>query len=135
MPDLLLELFSEEIPARMQAQAAEDLRRLATSALVERGLLYEGARAYATPRRLTLHVAGLPARQPDTREERRGPRVGAPEQAVQGFLKSAGLRSLAECEERDTGKGVFYFATIRKAGRATDSVLPEILREAVLELP
>src|SRR5581483_11023156 len=124
MPDLLLELFSEEIPARMQAQAAEDLRRLATSALVERGLLYEGARAYATPRRLTLHVAGLPARQPDTREERRGPRVGAPEQAVQGFLKSAGLRSLEEARIiEDPKRGRFYVAVTKRPGRETAGVL------------
>ena len=94
MPDLLLELFSEEIPARMQTQAAADLRRLVTDALVERGLVYEGAASFATPRRLALHIAGLPARQPDTREEKKGPRVGAPEAAIQGFLKSAGLASL-----------------------------------------
>jgi glycyl-tRNA synthetase beta chain len=91
MPDLLLELFSEEIPARMQRQAAEDLKRLVTDALVERNLLYEGAQSFVTPRRLTLHVVGLPAAQPDSREERKGPRVGAPEAAIQGFLKSAGL--------------------------------------------
>ena len=108
MPDLLLELFSEEIPARMQAAAAEDLRRLVTGALVERGLAYEGAKAFVTPRRLTLHVAGLPARQPDTREERKGPRVGAPEAAVAGFLKSAGLASLAEAKiESYPQKGEF----------------------------
>ncbi len=81
MPDLLLELFSEEIPARMQRRAAEDLRKLVTDALVERGFLYEGAKAFATPRRLALHVAGLPARGQDVREERKGPRVGAPEGA------------------------------------------------------
>ena len=95
MPDLLLELFSEEIPARMQAQAADDLKKRVTDALVERGLTYEGAVAHATPRRLALHIAGLPARQPDTREERKGPRVGAPEAALQGFLKSAGLAASA----------------------------------------
>src|SRR5438309_7589840 len=94
MPDLLLELFSEEIPARMQARAAADLRRLVTDALIERGLTYEGAAAFATPRRLALHIAGIPVRQPDTREEKKGPRVGAPEAAVQGFLKSAGLASI-----------------------------------------
>ena len=93
MSDLLLELFSEEIPARMQAQAAADLQKLVTGALVERGLTYEGAASFATPRRLSLHVAGLPDRQPDTREERKGPRVGAPEKALEGFLKSAGLAS------------------------------------------
>src|SRR6516165_4728603 len=102
MSDLLLELFSEEIPARMQTQAAEDLKRLVTSALSERGLMHEGAVSFSTPRRLALHVAGLPARQADTREERKGPKVGAPEAAVQGFLKSAGLASLDEVKiEKD----------------------------------
>src|SRR6202453_4586141 len=91
MPDLLLELFSEEIPARMQRQAAEDLKRLVTGALVEANVVYEGAQAFATPRRLTLHVVGLPETQPHRREERKGPRVGSPEGAVQGFLKSVGL--------------------------------------------
>ncbi|HMD62176.1 MAG TPA: glycine--tRNA ligase subunit beta, partial [Opitutaceae bacterium] len=91
MPDLLLELFSEEIPARMQRQAAEDLKRLITNELVDRSLTYEGAQAFVTPRRLALHVVGLPAAQPTLREERKGPRVGAPEAAIQGFLKSAGL--------------------------------------------
>src|SRR5579863_7818164 len=94
MPDLLLELFSEEIPARMQRQAAEDLKRLVTNALVDRNLIYEGAQSFVTPRRLALHVVGLPAAQPDLREERRGPRVGAPEAAIQGFLKNAGLKRI-----------------------------------------
>src|SRR3569833_388988 len=96
MPDLLLELFSEEIPARMQRRAAEDLRKLVTDALVERGCLYEGAKAFATPRRLALHVASLPARQPDLREEKKGPRVGAPDAAVQGCLKRAGLSGIGQ---------------------------------------
>ncbi len=82
MPDLLLELLSEEIPAGMQAQAAADLKRLVTDVLVARGLTYEGAQSFATPRRLALHVVGLPARQPDSREERKGPRVGAPDGAI-----------------------------------------------------
>ena len=88
MPDLLLELFSEEIPARMQARAAEDLRKLVTDRLVEAGLVYEGAKAFATPRRLALVVQGVPVRQPDVKEERKGPRVGAPDGAIQGFLLS-----------------------------------------------
>src|ERR1700694_1821350 len=96
MPDLLFELFSEEIPARMQARAAEDLRKMVTDRLVDAGLVYEGARAFATPRRLGLTVQGIPARQPDLKEEKKGPRVGAPDQAVQGFLKSAGLKSIDE---------------------------------------
>ena len=108
MPDLLLELFCEEIPARMQTQAGEDLRRLVTDALVARGLTYGGAAAFSTPRRLALHVAELPAAQPDTREERKGPKVGAPEAAVAGFLKSAGLASLDQATiQSDPKKGDF----------------------------
>ena len=94
MPDLLLELFSEEIPARMQAKAADDLRRMVTDKLVAEGLVYEGAKAFATPRRLALTVHGIPARQSDLKEERSGPRVGAPDAAIQGFLKATGLTSL-----------------------------------------
>ena len=100
MPDLLLELFSEEIPARMQAKAAEDLRKGVTDRLVDAGLLYEGAKAFATPRRLALWVQGLPGAQPDVREEKKGPRVGAPEKAIEGFLKSAGLASHRPGEDR-----------------------------------
>ncbi len=137
MSDLLLELFSEEIPARMQAQAAADLKKLVTEALVERGLLYEGAASFATPRRLALHVAGLPARQPDTREEKRGPRVGAPEAAVQGFLKSAGLASLdqAKIEADPKGKGEFYVAVIERAGLPTIDVLAQILPALIRAFP
>ena len=136
MPDLLLELFSEEIPARMQARAAEDLRRLVTGALRERGLSHEGAASFATPRRLALHMAGLPARQPDTREEKRGPRVGAPDAAVQGFLKSAGLKSLAEAKiQRDSKKGEFYIAVIEQKGRATIEVLAEVLPAVIKDFP
>ena len=91
MPDLLLEFFSEEIPARMQARAAEDLKKIVTDRLVDAGLVYEGAKAFATPRRLALTVQGVPARQPDLKEERKGPKVGAPEQAIAGFLRAAGL--------------------------------------------
>ncbi len=137
MPDLLLELFSEEIPARMQQQASEDLRKLVTNALVERGLTYEGAGAFATPRRLALHIAGLPARQPDTREEKKGPRVGAPDAAVQGFLKSAGLSSLdqAKIEKDPKGKGEFYVAVIERAGRDTKDVLADILPAIIRTFP
>src|SRR5207237_1549306 len=94
MPDLLLELFSEEIPARMQPRAAEDLQKMVTDRLVSAGLAYEGAKAFATPRRLALAVHGIPVRQPDVKETRKGPRVGAPEGAIAGFLKSAGLKSI-----------------------------------------
>jgi glycyl-tRNA synthetase beta chain len=136
MPDLLLELFSEEIPARMQARAVEDLRRLVSGALRERGLSHEGAASFATPRRLALHISGLPARQPDTRDEKRGPRVGAPDAAVQGFLKSAGLKSLAEAKiQRDSKKGEFYIAVMEQRGRATIEVLAEVLPAAIKAFP
>src|ERR671913_1568752 len=136
MPDLLLELFSEEIPARMQRRAADDLKRLVTDALVERGFLYEGVRAFATPRRLALHIAGLPIRGQDVREERKGPRVGAPEAAVQGFLKSAGLASLDQAKiERDPKKGEFYVAAIERPGRPTPDVLAEIVPAIVRTFP
>lgn len=136
MPDLLLELFSEEIPARMQRQAAEDLKKLVTNALVDRGLVYEGAKAFATPRRLALTIVGLPVRQPDTREEKKGPRVGSPDAAVQGFLKSAGLTDLAQAKiESDPKKGEFYVAIIEKPGRATIEVLAEILPGIIRAFP
>ena len=136
MSDLLLELFSEEIPARMQRQAADDLKRLVTNALVERGLTYEGAAAYATPRRLALQVVGLPSRQPDLREERKGPRVGAPEAAVAGFLKSAGLASLDQAKIAKDKKGAeFYVAVIERAGAETIDVLAEILPAIIKSFP
>ena len=135
MAELLLELLTEEIPARMQSRAAEDLATLAAEKLKAAGLVPGDVHAYSTPRRLTLVVEGLPDRQPDTSEERRGPRVGAPAAALEGFLKSAGLSSIDDCEARDSGKGVFYFAVIRRAGRAAVEVLPELLRALVLELP
>ncbi|MFK8252440.1 glycine--tRNA ligase subunit beta [Ancylobacter terrae] len=136
MPDLLLELFSEEIPARMQAQAAENLRKLVTDALVERGLTYEGAKAFVTPRRLALAVHGLPANQPDTHEERKGPRVGAPEGAIAGFLKAAGLASIEEATiETDPKKGAFYVARIHKHGRPTPDVVAEIVPDIVRAFP
>ncbi len=136
MPDLLLELFCEEIPARMQATAADNLRKLVTDALVERGLVYEGAKAFVTPRRLALAVHGLPAGQPDTHEERKGPRVGAPEAAIQGFLKAAGLASLDEATiESDPKKGEFYVARIHKHGRPTPAVIADIVPEIVRTFP
>jgi glycyl-tRNA synthetase beta chain len=134
MPDLLLELLTEEIPARMQRHAAEELRRLVTDTLAEAGLAFDAASSFVTPRRLALSVTGLPLAQQDVTEERRGPRVGAPAPAVEGFLKSAGLATLAECEERDTGRGQFYFAVIRRTGKPTASVLPDLLRGAILAL-
>jgi glycyl-tRNA synthetase beta chain len=136
MPDLLLELFSEEIPARMQAKAAEDLRRMVTDKLVAEGLVYEGAKAFATPRRLTLTVHGIPARQSDLKEERKGPRVGGPEAAVAGFLKATSLGSLDEAKiQRDPKKGDFYVALIEKPGRATLDVLADMLPVIVRTFP
>jgi len=135
MPELLLELFTEEIPARMQVRAAEDLARLAGEKLAAAGLGAQKIESYVTPRRLVLVADGVPAAQADQSEERRGPRVGAPAQAVEGFLKSTGLASLDQCEKRDTGKGVFYFAIIKRAGKPTVEVLPELLRAVVLDLP
>ncbi|MFY9969353.1 MAG: glycine--tRNA ligase subunit beta [Roseiarcus sp.] len=136
MPDLLLELFSEEIPARMQRQAADDLKRLVTNALVDRNLLYEGAQAFVTPRRVTLHVVGLPAAQPASREERKGPRVGAPEAAIRGFLKSAGLARIEDASiEKDPKKGEFYVAIIEKPGSSTKDALAEILPAIVRAFP
>ncbi len=136
MPDLLLELFSEEIPARMQARAADDLKKMVTDRLVDAGLVYEGARAFATPRRLALLVQGMPARQPDLKEERKGPRVGAPEGAVKGFLKAAGLASLDQATiQKDPKKGDFYVALIEKPGRPALDVLPEIVQAVVRTFP
>ncbi|CAN7557352.1 glycine--tRNA ligase subunit beta [Bosea sp. LjRoot237] len=136
MPDLLLELFSEEIPARMQRKAAEDLKKLVTDALVERGLTYEGAKAFATPRRLALTVAGLPVRGRDVREERKGPRVGAPDAAVQGFLKAAGLTSLAEATIiSDPKKGDSYVAVIEKPGQETVQAIAEIVPAVIRAFP
>jgi glycyl-tRNA synthetase beta chain len=136
MPDLLLELFSEEIPARMQARAADDLRRLVTERLVDAGLVYEGATAFVTPRRLALAIEGIPARQPDVSEERRGPRVGAPPAAIAGFLKSAGLASIEQARiARDPKKGDYYVALIEKAGRPAIEVIAEIVPEVVRSFP
>ena len=136
MPELLLELFSEEIPARMQARAADDLRRMVTDRLVAEGLVYEGAKAFATPRRLALTVHGIPARQSDLKEERRGPRVGGPEAAIQGFLKATGLASLEQAKiQRDPKKGDFYVALIEKPGRATLDVLADMLPVIIRTFP
>ena len=134
MPDLLLELFSEEIPARMQANAAKDLERLIVGALSDRGLLFEGVKSFAGPRRLTLTLHGLPLKQPDVSEEKKGPRVDAPEKAVEGFLRSAGV-TLAECQKQADAKGEFYVAVIQRKGRATAEVLAEIIPEAMAKLP
>jgi glycyl-tRNA synthetase beta chain len=136
MPDLLIELFCEEIPARMQAQAADTLRKMVTDRLVEAGLTYEGAKGFVTPRRLALAVAGLPARAPDLKDERKGPRVGAPEAAIQGFLKSAGLSSLDQAKVVSDGKkGEFYVAVIDRPGRAALDVIADIVPAVVKAFP
>ena len=135
MPDLLLEFFSEEIPARMQARAAEDLRKLVTDRLVGAGLTYDGAKAFATPRRVALAVQGVPARQPDVKEERKGPRVGAPDGAIQGFLKAAGLKSIADAKVQPDKKGDFYVAVIEKPGRPAIEVIGEIVPAVVQSFP
>jgi glycyl-tRNA synthetase beta chain len=136
MPDLLLEFFSEEIPARMQPRAMEDLKKLVTDRLVEAGLVYEGAKAFATPRRIALAVHGVPVRQKDIREEKKGPRVGAPEAAVAGFLKSAGLTSLDQARiEKDPKKGEFYVAVVEKPGRDAIAVLAEMLPDVARKFP
>lgn len=134
MPELLLELFSEEIPARMQMKAAEDLKSLVTNALVDQGLVYEGAQAHATPRRLVLSVEGLAQRTKDVTEERKGPRVDAPEQAIQGFLKSTGLE-LSDLTVQDDKKGKFYIARIAKQGRDASQVIAEIVPDVIRKFP
>ena len=131
MPELLIELRSEEIPARMQARAAEDLKRLVTDGLKDAGLEFDSAEVYATPRRLALVVAGLPDKQPDMVEERKGPRVGSPEQAIEGFLKSAGLKSLDRCEVREVKGAEFYFVVSKVIGRAVSNVLPNVVVSAI----
>ena len=134
MADLLIELFSEEIPARMQARAAEDLKKLVTDGLVEAGLTYAGAHALSTPRRLTLALEGLLDHSPTVREERKGPKVGAPEQAIEGFLRGAGL-TREQLEERDTPKGAIYFALIEKPGRPAAEIIAEVLEATIRNFP
>lgn len=136
MPDLLLELRSEEIPARMQKKAAGDLKKLVTDALVEAGLTYEGAREYWTPRRLTLDIRGLNARSADTREEKKGPRTDAPAQAIEGFLRSAGLTSVDQAEKMtDPKKGEFYVAVIQKPGRAAEEIIADVMPGIIRNFP
>lgn len=134
MAEFLLELFSEEIPAGMQARAAADLERLVTAELKEAGLAWTATEAHATPRRLVLWIDGLPLAQPDIKEERKGPKVDAPEQAIAGFLRATGL-SLEQCEQRDTPKGAVWFALIERLGRPTGEVLIEIIDKAIRDLP
>ncbi|MBM7068756.1 glycine--tRNA ligase subunit beta [Actibacterium sp. 188UL27-1] len=134
MPDLLIELFSEEIPARMQAKASDDLRRLVTDGLVEAGLTYASAAAFATPRRLALTVEGLLAQSPAVQEERKGPRTDAPEKAVEGFLRSAGLTA-DQLERRADKKGEVFFAVINRPGRDAAEIVAEVLAEVIRKFP
>ena len=136
MPDLLLELRSEEIPARMQRKAAGDLKKLVTDALVEAGLTYEGAKEYWTPRRLALDVRGVDARSKDVREERKGPRTDAPEKAIQGFLRGAGFASIDEAKiQSDPKKGDFYVAVMEKPGRPAEDIVAEVMPRIVRDFP
>ncbi|NTF06604.1 glycine--tRNA ligase subunit beta [Agrobacterium rubi] len=136
MPDLLLELRSEEIPARMQRKAAGDLKKLVTDALVEKGLTYEGAREYWTPRRLTLDIRGLNARSADVREEKKGPRTDANEKAIEGFLRGAGLTDIAQAQVvSDPKKGDFYIAIVNKPGRAAEEIIAEVMPGIIRKFP
>ncbi|TCT42022.1 glycine--tRNA ligase subunit beta [Martelella mediterranea] len=136
MPDLLLELRSEEIPARMQQKAAGDLKKLLTDALVDAGLTYEGAKEYFTPRRLALNIKGLTARSADVREERKGPRVGAPEKAVAGFLRGAGLDDVSQAKiQSDPKKGDFYVAVIEKPGRDAQDIIRDVMPGIIRNFP
>ena len=134
MPDLLIELFSEEIPARMQTRAAEDLKKLVTNGLVEAGLTYGSAAAFSTPRRLTLAVGDMLAASPRTVEERKGPKADAPEKAIEGFLRGAGL-TRDQLEERDTPKGKILFAKIEKPGRPASEIVAEVLEQSIRNFP
>ena len=134
MPDLLIELFSEEIPARMQTRAAADLKRLVTDGLVEAGLTYASAGAFATPRRLTLSVDGVLANSPTIHEERKGPRVDAPDKAIEGFLRGAGV-SRDDLEVRDEKKGQVYFASIEKPGRPAGDIIAQVLEKTIRNFP
>ena len=136
MSELLIELFSEEIPARMQSRAAEDLQRLVVDGLKAAGLAAGKAQSFATPRRLALVVDEVPERSADIAEERKGPRVGAPEAAMQGFLKGSGLASIDQAQiVRDPKKGDFYVARINKPGRATADILAELIPALILKFP
>jgi glycyl-tRNA synthetase beta chain len=134
MPELLIELFSEEIPARMQQKAADDLRQMVTNALVEAGLTYEGAQAHGGARRLVLSVEGLDAKAADVNEERKGPRVDAPQPAIDGFLKSTGL-TIDQLKVQDDKKGQFYLAVMRKPGRAAPEIIAEVVPDTIRKFP
>ena len=136
MPDLLIELFSEEIPARMQARAAADFKKIMTDKLVDKGLTYEGAESFVTPRRLTLCISGLPVKTADMIEERKGPKVGAPEKALAGFMRAAGLNTIEEAQiQSDPKKGDFYIARTEKKGVDASTIIGAVLEETILNFP
>src|SRR5215472_16051338 len=135
MPDLLLELFSEEIPARMQARAGEDLARMMTEAMTRAGLTIGASRSSYGPRRIAFIAEGLPAQSASTIEERKGPRIGAPDKAVEGFLRAAGLKSLDECRIVDDPKGGYYLARTEKPGRSASAIIAEAVPEIVRKFP
>lgn len=131
MADLVIELFSEEIPARLQRRAAEGFKTALVDSLTNATLPPDSACAYWTPRRLTVHITGIATKQPDLSEEKKGPKVGAPEHAIEGFLRAAGLDSLDQCEQHDTPKGAVWFAVIEKQGRKAVEVLPSLIDQAI----
>ncbi|MGZ0188340.1 MAG: glycine--tRNA ligase subunit beta, partial [Alphaproteobacteria bacterium] len=135
MAELLIELLSEEIPARMQARAATDFASQVSDRLESAALAPVSVRSFVTPRRIALVADGVPLRQPDREEERRGPRVGAPDKAIQGFLGAAGLSSLDECEVREVKGAEFYFVVRRIVGQSAESALPDIIAEAIGAIP
>ena len=134
MADLLIELFSEEIPASLQEQGAKNLKNLITNGLVSAGLTYSSAAAFHTPRRLTLAVEGLLEASPTVQEERKGPKVGVPDQAIQGFLRSVGL-AMDDLEIRDDKKGQVYFAKITKPSRFAIQIVAEVLEATIHNFP
>src|SRR5207244_9810786 len=135
VPRVPLDLLPEQIPARMQRRAMADLSGLLREKLAVAEIPATNLRGYVTPRRLAIIAEGIPEVQPDRTEERRGPRVGAPQAAIDGFLRSAGLASIDQCEIRDSGRAEFYFTVLHHPGRPAAQVLPEIIRAAMTELP
>ncbi|MFN4088969.1 MAG: glycine--tRNA ligase subunit beta [Alphaproteobacteria bacterium] len=135
MAELLIEVLTEEIPARMQARAAQDFKRLLTERLAGAGLAFDTARAFVTPRRLAVVIDGLPERQPDTTEERKGPKVGAPDKAVEGFLRAAGVSGLDQCEQREVGNALVWFVVRKREGLPTREVLPDLIAGAIRDIP
>ncbi|HBU63440.1 MAG TPA: glycine--tRNA ligase subunit beta, partial [Oceanicaulis sp.] len=135
MAQFLFEIFCEEIPARMQARAEEDLARLMSDRLKEAGLKWDSLEAFSGPRRLGLVIEGLPLKTEDVREERKGPRTDAPEKALEGFMRGAGITSLDQCKIEEGKKGSFYIAVIEKPGRDTAEVIAEAIPDILKSFP